>query len=152
VSKLRNFWSLARREKLLFCEASILLLLSNFCIKAVAFKRIYSFLCDRYGWVRADVGGPSSHASDVKLVKRSILRAANHLPFTSLCLSQSIAQFIMLRHRGIPAVLFAGVKFSDNSLLDAHAWVETDPEKNDESFKNFGFSTVIRIGTRAAIR
>jgi hypothetical protein len=152
VSKLHNFWSLARREKLLFCEASILLLLSILCIKAVAFKRIYSFLCDRYGWVKAHTGGPSSYASDVTLVKRSIVRAANHLPLTSLCLSQSIAQFIMLRRRGIPAVLFAGVKISDNSLLDAHAWVEADPEKNDERSKDSGFSTVIRIGTRTAIR
>jgi hypothetical protein len=58
----------------------------------------------------------------------------------------------MLRRRGIPAVMFAGVKFSDHSSLDAHAWVDTDLGVNDNSFENSGFVTVIRIGTQPLSR
>ena len=62
-------------------------------------------------------------ADDIKLVNLSLSRAANLLPWKSLCLSRSIAAFIMLRRRGIPAVMFAGVKFAEDSSLLAHAWV-----------------------------
>ena len=55
----------------------------------------------------------------------------------------------MLRRRGVPAVLFAGVRFSGHSSLDAHAWVDTGLGINDERSQNSGFATVIRIGTGA---
>jgi hypothetical protein len=55
----------------------------------------------------------------------------------------------MLRRRGIPAVMFAGVRFSGHSSLDAHAWVDTGLEVKEKSFENSGFATVIKIGTRA---
>ena len=58
----------------------------------------------------------------------------------------------MLRRRGIPAVLFAGVRFSGHSSLDAHAWVDTGLGVNDKSSENSGFATVIRIGTGAVDR
>jgi Transglutaminase-like superfamily len=57
----------------------------------------------------------------------------------------------MLRRHGIPAVMFAGVRFSDHSSLDAHAWVDTGPV-NDKNSKHSDFAIVIRIGTRAVDR
>jgi hypothetical protein len=38
------------------------------------------------------------------------------------------------------------VRFSGQSSLDAHAWVETGLGVNDERSENSGFATVIRIG------
>ena len=58
----------------------------------------------------------------------------------------------MLRRRGIQAVLFAGVKFSGHSSLDAHAWVDTGLAVNHKNSANSGFATVIRIGTGAVDR
>jgi len=84
---------------------------------------------------------------EIALVRRSISRAANALPWKSLCLSRSIAEFIMLRGRGIPAVILVGARFSGESRLDAHAWVETGLEVNDKRSENSSFATVIRIGT-----
>jgi hypothetical protein len=82
---------------------------------------------------------------DIKLINLSISRAANILPWQSLCLSCSIAAFIMLRRRDIPAVVFAGVKFSDD-LLVAHAWVHTGHAVTDGSSDNSAFPVVVRIG------
>ena len=122
MGRLLKFWSLTRREKQFFCEAGILLLLSNLCVKTIAFRHIDSFLRARWNDCTR---GAFDRADDIKLVNLSLSRAANLLPWKSLCLSRSIAAFIMLRRRGIPAVMFAGVKFSEDSSLLAHAWVDT---------------------------
>jgi hypothetical protein len=149
MGRLVKFWSLTRREKEFLCEAGILLLVSNACVKAIAFRHIDRFLRTRWN---DGIEGGIDHEQEVRLVQRSISRAANVLPWKSLCLSRSVAEFIMLRRRGIPAVMFAGVRFSGQSSLDAHAWVDTGLGVNDKSSENSGFATVIRIGTRAVDR
>src|SRR5262245_55548101 len=146
MGRLRKFWFLTRREKKFLCEAGILLFLSNACVKAIAFRHIDRFL--RIRW-NDNIQRGIDHKQEIRLVQRSILRATNVLPWTSRCLSQSIAQFIMLRRRGISAILFAGVKFSGHSSLNAHAWVETGLAANDTSSENSDFAPVIRIGTGA---
>jgi len=143
MGRLVKFWSLTRHEKKSLCEASILLALSNLCVKAIAFRHIEKFL--RFRWNGGIQGG-----NDYKreIVQRSISRAANVLPWKSLCLSRSIAEFIMLRRRGISAIMFAGARFSGNSDLDAHAWVDTGRGANNNgSSENPDFTIVIRIGT-----
>ena len=122
MGRLRKFWSLTRREKKFLCEASILLLLSNACVKAIAFRHIDRFL--RIRW-NDDIQSGIDYKQEITLVQHSISRATNVLPWKSRCLSRSITQFIMLRRRGIRAILFAGVRFSGHSSLDAHAWVDT---------------------------
>ena len=146
MNRLAKFWSLTGTEKKFLCEASIFLLLSNTCVKAIAFKHIDRFL--RSHWNGGSEGGIDQE-QEIRLVHRSISRAANVLPWKSLCLSQSIAKFIMLRRRGIRATLFAGVRFSGHSSLDAHAWVDTGLAANDKGSENSGFATVIRIGAGA---
>ena len=144
MRRLAKFWSLPRREKEFLCEASILLLVSNICVKAIAFRRIERILRARWN---DGIQGSIEREQDIRLLQRSVSRAANVLPGKSLCLSRSIAEFIMLRRRGIPAVMFAGARFSGHSSLEAHAWVETDLGVNDKRSENPGFATVMRIGT-----
>lgn len=142
MDRLTRFRSLSGREKQLFFEALILLSLSNACVNLVAFKYVDKFL--RSHWDEA------IHVEDaeeeISLIQRSISRAANVLPFKSLCLSRSIAEFVMLRRRGIPAVMFAGLRVSGQSFLEAHAWV--DVGQCDKSSENSAFAALIRIGTR----
>src|SRR5262245_57044606 len=140
-----KFWSLTRREKRFFWEASILLSLSNACVKAIAFKHIDRFLRTRWN---DGVQGSIDREHEIRLVQRSISRAANVLPWQSLCLSRSIAEFIMLRRRGILAIMYAGSRFSGDSSLDAHAWVDTGLGVQEKNPENAAFATVIRIGTR----
>jgi hypothetical protein len=146
MGRLAKFWSLTGSEKKFLCEASILLLLSNTCVKAIAFRHIDGFLRSRWN---GDIEGNIDQEQVIRLVQRSISRAANVLPWKSLCLSRSIAEFIMLRRRGIPAVMFTGVRFSDHSLLEAHAWVDTGLGVNDKNSEQSSFATVIRIGSRS---
>ena len=146
MGRLLKFWSLTRCEKKFFCEASVLLFASNASVKVIPFRHIDRFLRTRWNdGIQADI----DHEQEIRLVKHSISRAANVLPWKSPCLSRSIAQFIMLRRRGIPAILFLGVRFFGDSSLDAHAWVDAGPGGNDKSSERFGFAVVTRIGTGA---
>src|SRR5215831_11725359 len=120
MQRLRVFWSLPRSEKKLFFEAVVTLLLSNLSVKLIAFRHIASFLRARWN----DSAVPQGY-EDAKIIHISLARAAKILPWESLCLSRSITEYIMLRRRGIPAVLYAGVKFLEDSSLSAHAWVRT---------------------------
>jgi hypothetical protein len=151
MNKFRKVWSLTRREKLFFFEACILLLLSNLSVKTVAFKHIESYL--RTHWndhPRAGIDRSDHIKSDIKLVNLSLSRAANVFPWKSLCLSRSIAELVMLRRRGIPAVLLAGVKSLQDSSLHAHAWIRAGDGVVDwnleDSSDNSSFTVVLRVG------
>jgi Transglutaminase-like superfamily len=149
MGRLAKFWSLTRIEKRFLFEGIILLALSNVCLKTVAFKHIDWFLRTR--WNDA-IEGAIGREQEIRLIHCAISRAANVWPWRSLCLSRSIAEFIMLRRRRIPAVMFAGVRFCSRSSLDAHAWVQTDLEMSDKNADNSAFTTVIRIGTGSVDR
>src|SRR5215471_13699787 len=140
MNRLCKFWSLPRREKQSFCEAGILLLLSNLLVRAIAFRYIERFLRSRW----SDRPPPGyGDADDIRLVNTSVARAATLLPCESLCLSRSIVVFIMLRRRGIPAVLYAGVKVLEDSSLSAHAWVRTGRAVEGNS-EGSAFTVVMR--------
>ena len=144
MGRLAKFWSLTRREKEFLCEAGILLSVCDICVKAIPFRHIEKLLRTRWNH---HTQGTIDYEQESKLVHRSVSRAAGVLPWKSRCLPQSIAEFIMLRRRGIPAVIFAGVRFSGETALDAHAWVRIGREVNDKSTENSDFVTVIRIGS-----
>jgi hypothetical protein len=146
MGKLAKFRSLTGREKLYLCEASILLSLSNASVKVIAFRHIERFL--RAHWNDGIQSG-IDHQHEIKLVERSLSRAANVLPWKSRCLSLSIAEFVMLRRRGISAVMYAGVRFFGHSSLEAHAWIDTGLA-SDKISENSSFATVIKIGKGTA--
>jgi transglutaminase superfamily protein len=152
MRRLVKFWHLTWREKQFLCEAALLLSAAKVCVTTIGFKHIDRFL--RAHWDDRTQGAVDPE-QEIRLVQHSISRAANILWWKSLCLSRSIAEFVMLRRRGIPAVMFAGVRFSGRSTLEAHAWVGTGLEfkdKNDKSCGNSDFLPVIRIGTGSADR
>jgi hypothetical protein len=141
MRRLLNFWSLTGRERQFFFEAGILLLFSSLAVKTISFRHIESFLRRRWSqiitWDSVD--------NDINLVKLSLTRAANVLPWKSLCLSRSIAGYVMLRRRGIPAAILAGVKVRDDSSLHAHAWIRAGDLSIGHS-ENCDFTAVLRIG------
>jgi hypothetical protein len=148
MDQLLKFWSLPRREKQFFCEASIILLFSYLCVKVIAFRHIDSFLRARWG---GSVPSACEQADCIMLVNLSLARAANLFRWKDLCLSESIAAFIMLRRRDIPAILFAGVKFLEDSSLSAHAWVHTGDGAIDGNSQNSAFTAVMKIGQEPSI-
>jgi hypothetical protein len=144
MNRLAKLRAISKIENLFLCEAAVLLLLSGAFLKTVPFKYLDRFLRNRLLSNAKCVG---NQESQIKLVQRSISRASKILPCSSLCLSRAIAEFIMLRRRGIPAVLFAGARFSGPSSLDAHAWIKTN--LNNTSAENRDFVAVIKIGNEA---
>src|SRR6516225_2767912 len=124
MRRLGKFWSLTRWEKQVLCEAIILLSISTICVKAIAFRRIDRFMRTHWNEGVQCI----DREQETRVIQLSISRAVNVLPWKSLCLSRSLAEFIMLRRRGIPATINAGVRFSGHSSLDAHAWVDTSLE------------------------
>jgi hypothetical protein len=52
----------------------------------------------------------------------------------------------MLRRRGIPAVMFVGVKSLEDSSLLAHAWVHTGHEASDENRENYTYTALVSVG------
>jgi hypothetical protein len=143
MRKWTKFWSLNGKVKWLLCEASILLLLFNILVRNIAFKHIDGFL--RRRWTDNIQNG--DHEEDIRAIRWSLARAANLLPCDSLCLSRSIVEFIMLRRRGIPALMSAGARFSGPSSLEAHAWVDAGLKLNEGTSQHADFKPVIRIGT-----
>jgi hypothetical protein len=154
MGRLLRFWSLPRREKQFFCEAGILLLLSHLSVKTIAFRHIDSFL--RARWSNG-ARGDRDVTEVVKLADASLSRVVNLLPWPkNLCLSRSMAAFIMLRRRGIPVMMVAGVKFSEDYSLRAHAWIDTGHTQPNASLEHSAsessaFTALVRIGQRPFI-
>src|SRR5579862_7015803 len=148
--KFRKFWSLTGREKLFLFEAYVLLLLSSLSVKTFAFRQIESYLRVHWNDESRGVDRPDDFKNEINLVNLSLSRAANVLPWKSLCLSRSIAGLIMLRRRGIPAVLLAGVKSLEDSSLHAHAWIRTGygvmDWNSDGNSDESAFTVLVRIG------
>src|SRR3974390_1025115 len=140
-----KFWSLSARDQLLLCEASILLLVLILCIKCVLFERIHVLLKRRFRNV-----GTKECLSFPQVryhVESAVSRAARNLPWQSACLTASIAEFLMLRRRGIPAIVVAGVKILSDSSLWAHAWVGPSAQDIGQESVSREFIVVLRIGT-----
>jgi hypothetical protein len=149
ISSARSFLLLNRRDKKAFIEALVFLLMSHISINVFSFRYVYRILKniganDGIGRVQ-----PSDHQlNDIKVVGLSLARAARICPLEVLCLSCSIAAFVMLRRRGVPAVVLAGVKF-ENSVLRAHAWVQTGDATLDTELEEIAFTVVMSIGEQA---
>ena len=56
----------------------------------------------------------------------SVKTVARKVPFRALCFEQGLALQRMLRRRGIDARLNYGIGKKDESLIEAHVWVDVD--------------------------
>jgi Transglutaminase-like superfamily len=120
--------------------------LSTLCVKVPPFKRIYNLLRGHHAYSGARADAAPSWASKIKRVDLATARAANAVPWKGQCLSQSIATFIMLRCRGIPATPLAGVRVLEDSSRSAHAWVDAGYETSEKYLSNSEYAVVVRIG------
>ncbi len=59
----------------------------------------------------------------VQRIRWAIITTAARVPWRALCFQQGLAAQLMLRRRGIPAVLYYGAAQDDRSGLYAHVWV-----------------------------
>lgn len=123
TQRLRRWFALPHREQAMLLEA-------GFCL---ALARLALWLPFR--WLKpltgraesgADQDGAALGAEDkaeAVEVGGVVSRVANRLPWQSSCLVRAIAGRMLLRRRGLPAVLELGVRTGGPSDLMAHAWL-----------------------------
>jgi hypothetical protein len=141
MGRLRKLWSLSRREKGLLCEAGILFLAAKVSVHTMPFGRIERYLRAHWGGGATDI---YDRQEDIRLIRLSLSRVGTLFHWKAPCLSRSIAEFIMLRRRGIPAAMYMGVKVTEISALSAHAWVEASAVGADRH--HGGYANVLVIG------
>src|SRR5687767_1579062 len=99
-------------------EAALLLLLVRIGLHATSYARLRAWL-ERMAVVTSRMRSP---VADVTWA----VGAAGRRIIGTTCVAEALAVYTMLRRRGYEPVLRIGVRQSDHSLLEAHAWVECD--------------------------
>lgn len=99
-------------------EAALLLLFVRIGLRATSYARLRAWL-ERMAVVMSRTRSP------VADVTWAVGAAGRRITGTT-CLAEALAVYTMLRRRGHEPLLRIGVRQSDHSLLEAHAWVECD--------------------------
>src|SRR3989442_6685014 len=119
-SLIGKLFGLPRHDRLLLLEATLCLAIAGFAIAIVPFRHL-GFLATR------PTRGPKPPQQDrlikVRRIRWAILTTAARVPWRAKCFQQGLAAQLMLRRRGIPAVLYYGAAQDDRSGLYAHVWV-----------------------------
>jgi hypothetical protein len=122
VHKVRVFWNLDWRERLLLVEALAVVVAVRLGLWLLPFQKLRSL-------VRAAGRCPvDSHSANVLPVERIAwtVRAVGDFVPGATCLTQALAGQIMLARRSQPARLHIGVAKGSEEKLSAHAWLECD--------------------------
>ena len=102
-----------------FTRCFLALALTRGSLKFAGFRRTTR-------WARRLARRPGATEADRDAAERAARRvavAAAFFPGRAICLEQSIALYVLLRRRAVPAVLQLGVQ---PYPFKAHAWVEVD--------------------------
>lgn len=114
---LRRFCALDRRNQLLLGEALVLLALASAAASILPFRRAIRLGAGE----RAEVG--ADDATAIRRIAWVVARVAAVVPWHARCFQQGLAVQIMLRRRGVDAVLRYGVGKGPDLALAAHVWV-----------------------------
>ena len=120
IDNLRKFWRLSWRDRFLLSEAVLGLGIAGLAIAVLPFRSV-GFLAGRP--IRRPELPRQERLNNVQRIRWAITRAAARVPWRTMCFEQGLAAQLMLRRRGIPAVLYYGAKQDDHRGLNAHVWV-----------------------------
>jgi Transglutaminase-like superfamily len=116
---LARFCALAPAEQVRTLEAALCLLAVRAVFGLVPLPRALRL----FGIARGEGGAGRIAAAEAEDVSRAIARAARHVPFRAVCLQQAFAALLMLRRRGLAAIVHLGLAREDGcDDLKAHAW------------------------------
>jgi hypothetical protein len=111
---------LSWQDRLLLLEAILWLAISGLAIALLPFRYV-GFLAARP--LRGTELAPEARLDTVKRVRWVIVSTAAWAPWRARCFQQGLAAQLMLRRRGIPAILYYGAVQDDKNGLHAHVWV-----------------------------
>ena len=120
LAPLRRFAALDWRDRLVLGEALLVLSLMSAAAAILPFRRAI-----RLGARKAADGSGSDEAA-VRRIAWCVARMAAYVPWRALCLHQGLAVQLMLRRRGVDAILCYGVGQGLGGALTAHVWVTVE--------------------------
>ncbi|MDH5523381.1 MAG: lasso peptide biosynthesis B2 protein [Desulfobulbaceae bacterium] len=123
---IKKFLKLSRPEQRILIEAYLTLGVMRAAILTIPFKKLSRSLRQLSPPALAAPLAPEERAIACA-VGRGIKRAAQHTPWESACLAQSLTARRMLQQRGIGGLLYLGVKKKEAEdkgamAMEAHAW------------------------------
>ena len=114
--KLKIFLGMNVADRILVCEAILVLALARLIVLTVPFRCMAPWLA------RA----PQSRSCDQTLllrVRQAVTMAARNVPWNAVCLPQAMAAKVMLARRGCGSSFHLGADFDAQGKLIAHAWL-----------------------------
>jgi hypothetical protein len=110
------------KDYMLFAEAWCLLALARMMLVFVRFKNIVALM----QYKREREMPDAKRAVILSAIKLAIARACVRSPWRTKCFEQALAAKMMTRRRGLPSVIYFGVKKeTDNDKIQAHAWLKS---------------------------
>ncbi len=125
LAAVRRYRGLPASRRALLREALGALVWSRLAMAFLPFRRLASRIEDPAGAGASSLGEEASLL--VQEVGWAVQAAAGRVPWDSRCLAQALAAGRMLRRRGLPSVLYLGVRRESASGFSAHAWLRCGP-------------------------
>jgi hypothetical protein len=113
--KLASFRRLPVRDRLMVCEAALILGIARLFVIALPFRALAPWLSR----------SPDRASADNLLIRRvgqAVTIAARNVPWNAVCLPQAIAAKAMLARRGHGSAFHLGATI-ENEKVSAHAWL-----------------------------
>ena len=114
--KLKTFLGMSGADRLLVCEAIVMLGMARFIVITVPFRLVAPWLS------RA----PHTKSCDEALllrVRQAVTTAARNVPWNAVCLPQAMAAKAMLARHGCGSSFHLGADLNAQGKLTAHAWL-----------------------------
>jgi Transglutaminase-like superfamily len=124
MSRPRKFLALRATDRALLLEACWNLAVACVCLRVVPFRWSLRGLHVCSAEPQAVDLSPDQFTV-ARRIRWIIRLAARHVPWRAVCLPQSLAARMMLERRGIPVILYLGVRKSiaASPSFETHAWV-----------------------------
>jgi hypothetical protein len=123
-SKLKFFWALDLKTKLMLIEAFCFLGYARF-LKTIPFSRVAKTLGEEMKETSFALDG--AKANEIKKVGQSIGIMSKYVFWESKCLVKAIAALKMLERRKIESTLYLGTGKNPKGEFAAHAWLRSGP-------------------------
>ena len=120
MRSLATFRRLTWKRRLLLLEALLFLSLSSLAVKWLPFRLVMK-LAERVPSLRRPPAGDAEPI--VSDIRWAVEAWAARLPWRTVCFQIGLAVHLMLRLRGLPAVLHYGVRQNPEKGLQAHVWI-----------------------------
>ncbi|MEI9991730.1 MAG: lasso peptide biosynthesis B2 protein [Rhizomicrobium sp.] len=115
--KLASFRRLPGRDRMMVCEAAVILGIARVLVLTRPFRALVP-------WLSRSPDSGSADALLIRRVRRAVTIAARNVPWNAVCLPQAMAAKAMLARRGHGSAFHLGATI-ENEKVSAHAWLTT---------------------------